>query len=132
VLNDEMGLKKFLWGKMRVIFAVLIFFSVGAVHAATYLLVPTMKTEALCRKLGLAGEFEVKKYSGNSWVITFASGTEKIVKKKANGVYYSMVSCATGRMGYAEVRLNLNSKEFYYWNSIDRNPEICQGEIVLN
>jgi hypothetical protein len=117
---------------MKTLVSVLIFISGAAAQAKTYALFPNTKTEALCRQLGLVGEFKVKQYSGNSWLITFASGTEKIVKKKANGVFYSMVSCAAGCMGYSEVRLNLNSKEFYYWNSIDRDPEVCQGQIVFN
>lgn len=113
---------------MKAIIMSLIFCSIfPAAYAGTYVLVPTAQTESMCKKLGFFGEFKLVQ-SGKNWIIKFASGEDLGVKKKANGVYYSIVSCTMGCMGYQEVELNTKTKQFSYYNDIDRKPEECKGD----
>ena len=114
---------------MKTIFAILSLTFASTTFAATYEMVPNAKTESLCRDLGFIGEFRLLSRGSRSFEIVFASGTSRVVKRKANGVYRSIVSCSMGCMGYAEVKLNLNTGDFHYWNSIDRAPQECTGKV---
>jgi len=114
---------------MKTFFAILAFVTAGAANGATYTMTPTPESEQLCKKLGYAGEFRLKQVDSKSWLVSFASGEERYLGRKAKGVFYSIASCTVGCMGYAETRLNLNTGEFYDWNSVNRKPEVCKGSV---
>jgi hypothetical protein len=100
--------------------------------AKSYTFVPTEETGPDCQRLKLVGAFHLEPYSrsGNGWVMAFDSGARQILNKKSAGYYLSEISCAFGCRGYSKVWLNLNSKKFYYWNSIERrHPDFCQGSV---
>lgn len=116
--------------RMRNCIVALAVFAGSAAHAAHYALVPSEETAARCQKLGYVGEFKIKPFS-NSWKLVFASGADRVVRKTANGAFSSYVSCAMGCSGYMELRLNLSTKIFSYWNSIERRPEVCRGNVTV-
>jgi hypothetical protein len=100
--------------------------------AKKYTFVPSEETSQDCQRLKLGGAFHLEPYSRSSsaWLMVFDNGRTQILNKKSAGYYISEVSCAFGCSGYSKVWLNLNSKKFYYWNSIERrHPDFCQGSV---
>jgi hypothetical protein len=109
-----------------------IFLTVAAAPAfATYSFVPDHQTEATCRKLKLVGAFQLKHQSSNDWEMVFKTGATEYMVRKSNSYFEYTFGCAYGCTGYSKVWLNLKTKQFYDWNSINRNPpELCQGSVV--
>jgi hypothetical protein len=97
---------------------------------AAYSFVPDRQTEATCRKLKLVGAFQLRQQSSTDWEMVFKTGAKEYLERKSNSYFEYAFGCVVGCTGYAKTWLNLKTKQFYSWNSIDRNPaEICQGSV---
>jgi hypothetical protein len=98
-------------------------------QATVFEVVPLAETRALCTEKGYIGEFVLNQDGEESWVAKFASGKKLYFKKVEKDIYHNEIECVMGCSGYAEWSLNFKAKEFYYWNSVDRKPEVCKGLI---
>jgi hypothetical protein len=119
---------------MKTVLAIILMIGISpfALAAKNYTFIPTQETDLDCQRLKLVGSFRLVPYSrsGGGWVMVFDSGARQILNKKSTGYYLSEISCSFGCSGYSKVWLNLNSKSFYYWNSIERkHPDYCRGTI---